>query len=62
MVNERWNYQVVEIKPSFLGKVTTEAIQSELSRLGAQGWELVASTSGGGSGWLPLRLILKRAQ
>jgi len=37
MANDRWSYQVVEVKPSFLGS-TREAAQERLQQLGLQGW------------------------
>lgn len=43
MANERWTYQVVEIKPGFLGNAAREAAQERLNQLGLQGWELVAA-------------------
>ena len=42
MANERWTYQVVEIKPGFFG-IRRDAIQERLNQLGAQGWQLVAA-------------------
>ena len=41
MANERWTYQVVEVKPGFLG-FKRGAVQERLNQLGALGWELVA--------------------
>jgi hypothetical protein len=40
-MKSKWIYHVVEIKPSFTGRVKPEHIQEELNRQGAQGWELV---------------------
>ena len=40
MVNERWSYQVVEVK-SFFG-ASRDAVQEKLTQLGLQGWELVS--------------------
>jgi len=40
MTNERWTYQVVEVKPGFFG-LNRNAVQERLNQLGAQGWELV---------------------
>ena len=42
MANDRWSYQVVEVKPSFLGS-TRDAAQERLQQLGLQGWELVSA-------------------
>ena len=41
MANERWTYQVVELKPAFF-KSTRDAVQKRLDQLGLQGWELVS--------------------
>lgn len=41
MANERWTYQVVELKPTFF-KSTRDAVQERLNQLGLQGWELVS--------------------
>ncbi len=38
--NDRWTYKVVKVKPAFLG-IDPADLQSELDKLGAQGWELV---------------------
>lgn len=56
MASDRFSYQVVEMKGGLWG-IKADAIQSELNRLGAQGWELVTANSIGTT----LRLILKRA-
>ena len=40
MANDRWSYQVAEVKPTFLGS-TRHAAQERLQQLGLQGWELV---------------------
>jgi hypothetical protein len=42
MANERWTYQVVEVKPGFLG-FRRDAVQERLNQLGLLGWELVAA-------------------
>ena len=59
MANERWTYQVVEVKPRLFG-INNEQIQAELNRVGAQGWELVAVTNA--SQMHPVKLYLKKAQ
>ena len=41
MANERWTYQVVEVKPGFLG-FRRGVVQERLNQLGVLGWELVA--------------------
>lgn len=59
MANDRWSYQIVEIKPRlFVNPV--EQIQAELNRLGAQGWELVSVTQPNHVN--PIRLFLKKSQ
>ncbi|UHQ18294.1 DUF4177 domain-containing protein [Lysobacter sp. KIS68-7] len=40
MVNDRWSYQVVELK-GFMG-VSRDVVQEKLTQLGLQGWELVS--------------------
>lgn len=42
MTNERWTYQVAEVKPGFFG-FNRNAVQERLNQLGAQGWELVTA-------------------
>ena len=58
-MSKRWNYQVVEIKPSFIGRVNAEAIQAELNKQGAAGWELVQVVHSG-HGLHPAKLVFKR--
>jgi len=41
MANERWTYQVIEVKNGFWG-VKRDAMQERLNQLGLQGWELVS--------------------
>lgn len=60
MSSKRWQYQVIEVKPSMLGGVRTERIQEELSRAGAQGWELVNIAFS--SALMPAILVFKREQ
>jgi hypothetical protein len=57
MASDRWSYQVVEVKASFLGS-TREAAQERLTQLGLQGWELVAATQPLRFG--PVQLYLKK--
>ena len=40
-MSKRWNYQTIEVKTSMRGQLKAEDIQSELSRQGQLGWELV---------------------
>lgn len=56
MANERYAYQVLDLKAGFWG-IRSEKVQEELNRLGGQGWELVTAVQANGFG---LRLILKR--
>ena len=57
---QRWSYRVIDIKPNFWkSTASTEGIEIELNRMGAQGWELVSITNGG-KGWTQTRLIFKR--
>lgn len=58
MADKRWSYQVVEIRPSFLGS-TRDAAQERLVQLGLQGWELVAATQP--QRFAPVQLYLKKA-
>lgn len=58
MANERWSYQVMEIKPAFFGQVR-ETAQERLNQLGLQGWELVAAIQT--HPFKPLQLYLKKA-
>lgn len=59
-MTERWKYKVVDVRQSrwFATRPTAEDMQTELDRLGSQGWELVSVIA------LPVtsapRLILKR--
>ena len=57
MINERWSYQVVEVKPKFLGS-TREPVQERLTQLGLQGWELVAAIQT--QSFRPVQLYLKK--
>ena len=58
-MNQRWTYQVIELKPSFTGRLTAETLQAELNRQGALGWELVQIVHGGHP-LQPARLVFKR--
>ena len=58
MGNDRWSYQVVEVKPSFLGS-TRDAAQERLQQLGMQGWELVSAIQP--QRFAPMQLYLKKA-
>jgi hypothetical protein len=57
MASDRWSYQVVEVKPSFLGS-TRDAAQERLQQLGLQGWELVAAIQP--QRFAPVQLYLKK--
>lgn len=58
MASDRWTYQVVEVKPTFLGS-TRQAAQERLNQLGMQGWELVAAVQT--HTFRPVHLYLKKA-
>ncbi len=55
----RWNYQVVEVKPTLLGGHKAEALQEELNRHGKLGWELVNIIVPSAAS--PALLVFKRA-
>jgi len=57
MASDRWSYQVVEVKPSFLGS-TRDAAQERLQQLGLQGWELVSAIQP--QRFSPVQLYLKK--
>ena len=57
MASNRWSYQVVEVKSSFMGS-TQEAAQERLNQLGLQGWELVAAVQP--HRFNPVQLYLKK--
>ncbi|HIE1101854.1 MULTISPECIES: DUF4177 domain-containing protein [Stenotrophomonas] len=40
-MSTRWSYQTIEVKTSMMGLHKAEDIQSELTRQGLLGWELV---------------------
>lgn len=58
MANDRWSYQVVDVKPGFLGS-TRDAAQERLQQLGLQGWELVSAIQS--QRFAPVQLYLKRS-
>lgn len=55
-MSRRWNYKVVELKPTWRGSVTVEAAEAEMSQWGQQGWELVSTVLVG----ISLRLFFKK--
>lgn len=57
-MTRRWTYQVIEIKPNWLGSLKPQVVQDELNRLGTQGWELVSVTVGTPMG--PAIAVLKK--
>ncbi len=59
MENDRWTYQVIEVKPGFLGGASREVAQERLNQLGVQGWELVAVIQT--HRFQPVQLYLKKA-
>lgn len=40
-MSTRWSYQTIEVKTTMMGVLKAEDIQSELTRQGQLGWELV---------------------
>lgn len=58
----RWNYTVVDLKPSLSGVfrsiLSRDDVQAALDRHGQQGWELVHVAPGVAG--VPTRLIFKR--
>jgi len=57
-VSQRWNYQVIEIKPGLMGGFNSQTVQEELTRQGIQGWELVQIVVS--APVRPLMLVFKR--
>ena len=57
MANDRWTYQVVQVKPGFLG-MALDAVQEKLVQLGLQGWELVSVVQT--HPFKPVQLYLKK--
>lgn len=57
MASDRWSYQVVEVKATFMGK-TRESVQEKLTQLGLQGWELVSAIQP--QRFAPVQLYLKK--
>lgn len=41
-MSKRWSHKIVEVPFSLFGSKLSQKIQSELDKLGALGWELVA--------------------
>ncbi|MGB0134327.1 DUF4177 domain-containing protein [Dokdonella sp.] len=58
MSEHSWNYQTIEIKPSFMGSFEAEAINEVLTREGLKGWELVSTLNVGPM--RPIFLFLKK--
>jgi hypothetical protein len=57
MASDRWSYQVVEVKATFMGK-TRESVQEKLTQLGLQGWELVSAIQP--QRFAPVQLYLRK--
>ena len=58
-MNERWKYQIVEIKPGLMGGFNREKMQTEFDALGRQGWELV-NFAMSGPGFAAIAVFKKR--
>ncbi len=57
MANDRWQYNVVDIKGSvWTMKVDAEYLKAELNKLGQVGWELIWMKQVSGA----VQLVLKR--
>ncbi len=57
-MSSRWSYQVIQLKPGTWGGFKTDAMQAELNRLGAQGWELVSIAMP--AAFSPAMMVFKR--
>ncbi|MGO4551859.1 hypothetical protein AB4059_12235 [Lysobacter sp. 2RAF19] len=57
MASDRWTYQVVQVKPGFLG-MARDVVQEKLVQLGLQGWELVSVVQT--HPFKPVQLYLKK--
>jgi len=61
MSEPRFEHTILRVKPGFLRMTPDpEALASELNRLGAQGWELVAPLPTPGNYLSRITLIFKR--
>jgi hypothetical protein len=57
MANERWQYNVVDVKGSvWTMKIDAESLKNELNKLGQAGWELMWMKQVSGA----VQLVLKR--
>ncbi len=56
----RWQHKLVEVKYRLFGGKTDERLQSELDKMGALGWELVAVVQQGPTGMDSTRLFFKK--
>ncbi|THD08818.1 DUF4177 domain-containing protein [Metallibacterium scheffleri] len=57
----RFEYQVIQLKPAFIGGVTDDALQAALNAAGREGWELVQILYAQNPD-LGMRLVCKRAR
>ena len=57
----RFEYQVVHLKPAFIGGISDEALQSALNAAGREGWELLQIVHAENPD-LGMRLVFKRAR
>lgn len=58
MNEQTWNYQTIEVKPSFLGRHAVDNLNEVLNREGINGWELVNTLCAGPMH--PIILFLKK--
>lgn len=57
----RFEYQVVHLKPAFIGGIEDDALQTALNAAGREGWELLQIVHAQ-SPDLGMRLVFKRAR
>ena len=57
----RFEYQVVHLKPAFIGGIGDDALQTALNAAGREGWELLQIVHAENPD-LGMRLVFKRAR
>ncbi len=57
----RFEYQVVHLKPAFIGGIEDDALQTALNAAGREGWELLQIVHAENPD-LGMRLVFKRAR